>query len=348
MENLIRQIRNRAKRSSLKKIVLPEGHETRVLEAASRIVKENLAEPIILGDAGKIRREAKGLRIDLESVKIVDPGRSEKFPDYVEVFYNLRKHKGVSVDEAREMVSDNLYFAALMTREGLADGFVAGASHTTKDVARAAILCIPVDEKIGIVSSAFIMIVNDDKFGEDGVLIFSDCGIVPEPNAVQLSNIALSASGFAQDVLKIAPRVAMLSYSTKGSGKGASVERVVEATRLAKERARGILIDGELQADAAIVPDVCEIKSPSSPLKGHANVLIFPNLDSGNIAYKLVQRLAKARAVGPVMLGTTKPASDLSRGCSSEDIVDTVALVAVMARPNDGQSDFGLAGGQAK
>jgi phosphate acetyltransferase len=308
--DIIARIRARAK-TKLKTIVLPEIEDKRVQEAAKIIEKEGVTKVLLFG---------RGM---LEKTKQ---------EEYAQKYYELRKLKGISLDDARETLEDPLYYAAMMTHSGEIDGFVAGASHTTPDVARAAIQCLGADEKINIASSCFIVSVPDCPYGEGGAFIFADCGIVPEPNPRQLASIAISNAELAQKVLGITPKVALLSYSTKGSAKGRAIDKTLQALALAKQMQPGLLIDGELQVDAAIVPEVAEIKYPDSLLKGRANVLIFPNLEAGNIGYKLVQRLAKARAIGPVIVGLKKPCSDLSRGCSVEDIVDCVAVIAVRAQ----------------
>lgn len=307
---LIRKLRERAK-AALKTIVLPEYSDKRVIEAAGIIEKEGIARALLL-TPDKIDRKKK-----------------EK---YIEEYLKVHSAKNPDVREVRKAFESPVYYAAMMAREGEVDGLVAGASHTTPDIARATIRCLGVDERIGIVSSCFIMLVPDCAYGEEGVFVFADCGIVPDPNPRQLASIALSASELADKVLGLFPRVALLSYSTKGSAKGKSVEKITEALGLLKEMSPGLLVDGEMQADAAIVPEVARIKYPSSPVAGKANVLIFPNLESGNIGYKLVQRLAKAKAVGPLLVGLNKPASDLSRGCLVEDIVDTVTVTAIRAQ----------------
>jgi phosphate acetyltransferase len=307
--DIIEQIHLKAKNRQ-KTIVLPEYNDKRVVEA-SRIIEA--------------RGIAKAVLLTPEMVAKEDRER------YVQEFYELHKIKGISLDAVKELFEDTLYCAAIMTREGKFDGLVAGASHTTPDMVRAAIRCIGVDERITIVSSCFIMVVPNCPYGEGGVFVFADCGVIPEPNSRQLTCIALAASELAQKVLDITPRIAMLSFSTRGSAKSRSVDKVSEALKALREMAPGILVDGEMQVDAAIVPEVAQIKYPDSPVGGKANVLIFPSLDAGNIGYKLVQRLANARAVGPLLLGLKKPASDLSRGCYVEDVVDCAAVTAIRA-----------------
>ena len=310
MIEIIEKIRHKARKLN-KTVVLPEPEDQRVREAAKIIEKENIAR-IILLDKSKMKA-----------------GDKEK---YAKEFFQLRKLKGVSLDEARQIIEHPVYFAAMMVRDDKADGFVAGASHTTPDFARAAIYCIGTEGRCDLALSCFIMVLSDSTCGENGTLIFSDCGIVPEPNPRQLSCIAIASAQMANEVLDFSPRVALLSYSTKGSSKGKSIEKVREALRLTREMKPDLLVDGEIQVDAAIIPEVAKIKCPESPLKGKANVLIFPDLEAGNIGYKLVQRLGKARALGPLLLGLRKPCCDLSRGCSVDDIIDCVAITAIRAR----------------
>jgi len=298
-------------KSNPKTIVLPEYKDNRVIEAARFIQKEGIAKVILLSED-----------------KIL-PQEKEK---YIQEFYEMRKSKGLDLDTARKTLEDPLYYAAMMTRFGEADGFVAGASHTTSDVARAAIHCLGMNERINIACSCFIMDVPNCAYGENGTFIFADCGIVPEPNPRQLACISLAAAELATKVLDFIPRIALLSYSTHGSAKGKYVEEIIEALKLLREMAPGIIADGEIQVDAAIVPEVAQIKYPDSVLAGKANILIFPNLEAGNISYKLVQRLAGARATGPLILGLNKPCSDLSRGCSAEDVVNCVAATAIRAQ----------------
>lgn len=308
--DLIRHIRDKAK-AKLKTIVLPEYGDKRVLEATRIIEKEGIARALLLTK---------------DNINAQDKAR------YTEDFYQLRKAKGITIDNAKELLEQPLYYAAMMVRSGKADGFVAGASHTTADVARAAIHCLGVDPRINIACSCFFISVPECFYGETGTFLFADCGIVPDPNSRQVASIAVITAELASKVLNIVPKVALLSYSTKGSARGKTIEKISEALQMARDMAPGLLIDGELQVDAAIVPDVAKIKCPDSPLNGMANILIFPNLEAGNIGYKLVQRLGRARAVGPLILGLNKPCSDLSRGCFVEDIVDCVAVTAIRAQ----------------
>ncbi len=306
----IGHIRERAQ-AKLRTIVLPEYDDKRVVEAAKIVEREKIANVLLL------------------TKDKVNPSVKDR---YIEEFCRIRKAKGMTVELASKLFEDTLYYAAMMTREGAADGFVAGASHTTPDIARAAIHCLGIDQRINIVSSCFIMTVPDCNYGETGTFVFADCGIVPEPNPRQLACIAVAAAELAAKVLNIIPRVALLSYSTKGSAKGKGIEEVDEALALVKKMSPDLIVDGELQLDTAIIPEVAKIKSPESVVGGQANVLIFPDLEAGNIGYKLVQRLAKANAIGPLMLGLNKPCSDLSRGCFVRDIVDCVAVTAVRAQ----------------
>lgn len=308
--DIIKKIHQKA-RTNLKTIILPEYEDTRIQKAARIIEKEGIAKVVLL------TREK------------IDSLEKER---YIEEFYQRHNAKELSIEAVRELFEDVLYCAAMMVKEGNADGFVAGASHTTPDIARCAIRCLGVDERITIASSCFIMAVPECPCGEEGTFIFADCGIVPEPNPRQLAYISLAAAELSRKVLEFTPRIALLSYSTKGSAKGKAIDKVGEALGLLREIAPDLLADGELQVDAAIVPEVAKIKYPGSILAGRANILIFPNLEAGNISYKLVQRLAKARAIGPLLLGLNKPCSDLSRGCLVEDIVDCVAVTAIRAQ----------------
>jgi phosphate acetyltransferase len=303
----IQKIRRKAKEQSMT-IVLPEGHDPRVRKAYEFLQEEKILNAILL---------------DKDHL---DPG---KLDEYTEAFYQLRQHKGVSRDEARQTVSHPVFFGAMMVREGLADGFVSGAATTTSDVARAALYCLGIDRRIATITSCFIMVIPNAKYGENGVLIFADCGIIPDPTTRQLAQIAIAAAELGHKVLDFTPRVAMLSYSTKGSASGRFVERIREATAMLKDMAPDLIVDGELQVDAAIVPEVAKFKHPDSPIQGNANILVFPNLEAGNISYKLVERLAGGRALGPLLMGLVKPCSDLSRGCSWEDVVDCAAVTAV-------------------
>lgn len=332
MSSQIELLRDTAKKVT-KTIILPEGEETRVIKAAEICLKEKIARIILVGGAEKIKEIAKTSNISLDGVEIVEPSKHPKVGLLIDTFYNLRRHRGITRDEAEKAVLWNyVNFAALLTKIEEVDGFVAGASHATPSVARAAIFCLGVDKEIGVVSSSFLVELDDIHYRRDGLFVFADCGIVPEPTPGQLASIAISSSRLYENLFRKKAITALLSYSTKGSAGGKSVEKVINALKIVKKKSPGLIIDGELQLDAAIVPEVAKIKTSDSPVAGRANVLIFPDLDAGNIGYKLVQRLARARVVGPVIQGVEKPACDLSRGCSVSEIVDGIAVTAVLAQ----------------
>lgn len=315
-----------------KHILLPEGTEERTVQAAGRIVSCGLADVTLLGSVAEIQAVAKLHAVSLEGVSMVDPAVDPDLERYTGLFYEMRKAKGVSPEEAAKTMRNPLFFACMMIREGRADGMVAGAICTTGDTLRPGLQIIKMAEGISVVSSCFIMELADKNYGDDGVMIFGDCAVNPNPTAEQLAAIAISSAATGKALCGMEPRVAMLSFSTKGSAKHELADKVIEATRLVKEQAPGLVIDGELQADAALVPKVAELKSPGSAVKGKANVLVFPDLQAGNIGYKLVQRLAGAEAIGPICQGFRYPVNDLSRGCSIEDIVSVVAITAVQAQ----------------
>jgi phosphate acetyltransferase len=330
--NRILALRDKARKQK-KRIVLPEGEDNRVVKAASVIAAEGIADVYLLGKEDEVRKLAKENNVSLDGVNLIDPLTYDKRDEIIDAYFKLRERKGVTPEEAERTVMENLvFFAAVMTKLEIVDGFVAGANHKTSDVARAALHCLKLDKQIGTVSSSFIMEMENCPFGEDGLFAYGDCGVIPYPSTRQLVGIAIATSDLFRKLFGVEPRVAMLSYSTKGSAKGESVDSIREAIVRIKEKRPNLIIDGELQLDAAIVPDVARRKCPDSKVGGRANVLIFPNLDAGNISYKLSQRLGKARAVGPLMQGLDKPCSDLSRGCSWEDVVDTTAVTAVRAQ----------------
>ncbi len=330
----ILELREKAKKEK-KHIVLPEGEDKRVVQAASFIVSEDIAEITLLGKEDEVNSLAKEVGVSLDGVNVVDPAFYDKKDEIVNAFYEARKHKGITLEEAEEVVMGNtVFYGAIMTRMGLADGFVAGACNKTSTVARAGIQCLQIDKSVGTVSSSFLMELKDCPFGEHGLFAYGDCGIIPYPSARQLVGIAIGTSDMFGKLFDIKPRVAMLSFSTKGSAEADSILAIREALDKIKIKRPEIMIDGELQLDAAIVPEVAKIKAPDSDVAGKANVLIFPNLDAGNISYKLTQRLGNARAVGPIMQGLKKPCSDLSRGCSWEDVVDTTVVTAIRAQEN--------------
>ncbi|MBF8436780.1 phosphate acetyltransferase [Halanaerobiaceae bacterium Z-7014] len=327
--NFLDEIKERA--SALKRtIVLPETEDSRVLEAAARIVEDGIAEIILIGDSEKILSDGNDLGVDLESCKMIDPTEAtDERTDLIELFVDLRKHKGITMEDAEKMIEKPLYYGTLMVKAGLADGMVAGAASPTGDVLKPALQIIKTAEGINSVSGAFVMIVPDKSFGQDGKMIMADCAVNPEVDADTLGEIAVASADTASKIAGLDPKVAMLSFSTMGSAKHKLVERVQQATAKAKEIAPDLSIDGEMQADAALVPSVAERKAPDSKVAGQANVLVFPDLEAGNIGYKLVQRLAKAEAVGPIIQGLDKPVNDLSRGCSVDDIVNLTAITAL-------------------
>ncbi len=322
---LLKQIREKAG-AKKKTIVLPESHDERVLRAAEILTKEGIAKVITLGNEEKVRKDAEGYGVDLTGVRIIDHEKSELLSDYANIFFNLRKHKGVTIEKAHETMKHDLFFGAMMCREGMADGFVAGSVASTGDVLKAAFQCVGMAEGNSIVSSFFIMIFPDDIYA------FGDCAVVPNPDANQLSDIATITADNFQTLTGETPRVAMLSFSTKGSAKHELADKVIEATKLAQEKRPDLAIDGEMQFDAAIVEKIGQKKAPGSEVAGKANVLVFPDLQAGNIGYKIAQRLGGAEAVGPVVQGLKKPLFDLSRGCSVDDIVNTSAISALMAK----------------
>ena len=315
-----------------KRIVLPEGNEERTIVATEEIYKQGYAHPILVGNKEEILNKATALKVDLTGVEIIGPETSENLSKYIEAFYELRKNKGMTMSKAEKIVRDPLYFGTMMVKLGDADGMVSGAVHTTGDLLRPGLQIIKTAPGVSVVSSFFIMMVPDSVYGEEGMLLFSDCAVNPNPNEDQLAAIAIATAETAKNLCKVEPRVAMLSFSTMGSADHELVSKVRTATEKAKELRPDLLIDGEMQLDAAIVESVASQKAPNSKVAGKANVLVFPDLQAGNIGYKLVQRFAKAEAIGPICQGFAKPINDLSRGCSSEDIVKVVAITAVQAQ----------------
>jgi phosphate acetyltransferase len=312
-----------AAKKEKKTIVLPEGEDPRTIEAAKKVVAEGLANLVILGDPSKI---------DVEGVKVIDPRTAEKHDEYAAAFAELRKKKGVTLPEAMEQMNDATYFGTMMVKMGDADGLVSGACHSTANTLRPALQILKTAPGTKLVSAFFIMCTDKKEYGEDGTLLFADCGLNIDPNADELSEIAIASAKSWEKYMGTEPRVAMLSFSTMGSAKGDVPTKVQEATELAHEKAPELSVDGDLQLDAALVPSVAALKAPGSKVAGNANVLVFPDLEAGNIGYKLVQRFAGAEAYGPILQGIAKPVNDLSRGCSADDIVGVIAITAVQAQ----------------
>ncbi|MBQ9927127.1 MAG: phosphate acetyltransferase [Lachnospiraceae bacterium] len=328
----IEVIKDKARRDK-KTIVLPETTDKRTLIAAAHIIEEGIADIIMIGNREKIMDGATWLEIELDGVTIVDPNNCEKLDDYVNLLYETRKAKGMTPEKAREiLLTDYITFGVVMVKANDADGMVAGACHATSDTLRPALQILKTAPGVKLVSGFFLMCVPDCEFGDGGTFLFADCGLNQDPTAEELAAIADSSAKSFQSLVGSKPIIAMLSHSTKGSAKHELVDKVVEATKIAHEQYPNLCLDGELQLDAALVPQVAKSKAPGSEVAGKANVLIFPNLDCGNIGYKLVQRLAKAEAYGPMLQGIAKPVNDLSRGCSWQDIVGVVALTAVQAQ----------------
>lgn len=329
--DLLEKIKARAKQLG-KRIVLPEGLEERTLKAADEVIREGIAQIILIGDPEKVKAKAKELGLtQITNAQIVNPLNHPKKETYIDLMVELRKNKGLTREEAAKLIEDPLYLGTLIIKSGDADGEVAGAMNATGDVLRPAFQYVKTLPGISVVSGAFLMILPDTKFGENGLMVFADCAVHPNPTAKELAEIAVTTARTTRALAGFEPRIAMLSFSTKGSAKHELVDKVVEATRIAREIDPKLQIDGELQADAAIIESVGKSKAPGSPIAGKANVLIFPDLQSGNIAYKLVQRMAHAEAVGPVLQGMAAPINDLSRGCSVSDIVNVIAITANQA-----------------
>ncbi len=330
LENMI----DRAK-SDKKIIVLPEASDERTIKAASVILKTGMAGVVLIGNKDEIGRMSRGY--DISGARIEDPSQSDLLDEYADALFEMRRAKGITPQKAVEAMKDPLYFGVMMVKKGEADGMVAGAIHATSDTLRPAFQILKTFPGINIVSGFFIMVVPDCSYGHNGIFVYADSGVVENPDEEQLADIAIASANSFRSLVGAEPRVAMLSYSTYGSADSEMTRKVLNATKLAKQKAPGILIDGELQADAALVPSVGAKKAPGSRVAGQANVLIFPDLNSGNIAYKLTQRLAKAQAYGPITQGIARPVNDLSRGCSAEDIVGVTAITCVQAQ-NKGEA----------
>ena len=327
----IETIKEKAKQS-IKTILLPESEDIRVLEAASKVLKEGFANIILIGDEEEVRSRAKENNLDITKAQIINPKTSSKYEEYANAFYELRKAKGMTLEKAKEIMIEPIYFGMMMVKQGEVDGLVSGACHSTANTLRPALQILKTAPGTKLVSAFFTMVVPNCEYGEEGVFIFGDCGLVENPTAEELSEIAISSSKSFKQLVGKESKVAMLSYSTCGSAHSELTEKVVEATKLLKEKEPTLACDGELQLDAAIVPEVAKSKAPESTVAGHANTLIFPDLNAGNIGYKLVQRLAKAEAYGPLCQGIAKPVNDLSRGCKPDDIVGVIAITCVQAQ----------------
>ena len=329
--SFIDEIKNRAKKD-IKTIVLPEASDLRTIEATANVLKEGFANIVLIGNEEEIKKLAKDNNFDISNAKIINPKNSDKYDIYVEKFYKLRKEKGMTIERAKELLLDSVYFGMMMVKMEEADGIVSGAIHSSSDTLRPALQILKTAPGTKLVSAFFLMVVPNCEYGENGTFIFGDSGLNENPDSDKLSEIAISSAKSFEQLIGKTAKIAMLSYSTMGSAHSELTEKVVEATKLVKEKAPYLFVDGEIQLDAAIIPEIAKSKAPESKVAGNANVLIFPDLNAGNIGYKLVQRLAKAEAYGPLCQGIAKPVNDLSRGCSAKDIVGVVAITCIQAQ----------------
>ena len=317
-----------------KTIVLPEATDLRTLKAVDLISKEDFCNVVLIGNKEEVLKIAEEHSFDVSKAQIIEPSLSEDYKEFVEAFYELRKHKGMTIEKSEELMKEPVFFGMMMIKKGKADGLVSGAAHSTADTLRPALQILKTAPGTKLVSTFSVMVVPNCEYGENGVFVFADCGLNQNPNSEELSEIAISTAKSFKQILGKEPKVAMLSYSKKGSAKAEEVDKVRIATELAKEKAPDLAIDGEMQFDAAIIPEIAKSKAPGSNVAGQANTLVFPELEAGNIGYKLVERLAKAEAYGPICQGMAKPVNDLSRGCKAEDIVGVVAITCVQAQQN--------------
>ena len=329
----IDDIIKRAK-EEIKTIVLPEATDIRTLKAVDIISKNEFCKIVLIGNKQEVLNIAKENKLDISKAEIIEPKSSNNYEEYVNTFYELRKHKGMTIEKAKELILDPVFFGMMMVKTEKADGLVSGAAHSTADTLRPALQILKTAPGTKLVSTFVVIDVPNCEYGENGVFVFSDCGLNQNPNAEELSEIAISTAKSFKQIIGKEPKIAMLSYSTYGSAKAEEVDKVRNAANLVKEKAPDLAADGEMQFDAAIVPEIAKSKAPGSNVAGKANTMIFPDLQAGNIGYKLVERLAKAEAYGPICQGMAKPVNDLSRGCKAEDIVGVVAITCVQAQQN--------------